>query len=245
MSPANDMPDDYPWLPGSTRSPLADLGELAVRLGSFNTYDRRGEVVWADRFDYGLALWRVDGAGTGNNVLVTSEKANVGSYALKLLAGTTGAMDAAIIRHFQVFTNPRFGVEFSILPLTTFDTLEINIWTMKAARQWNAVLTIDQGAGKVYISNEPGFLIPIATWYPHTVLHDHYSYFKLIGDFDAQKYVRLLYNDVEYDLSAYTLIETAPGETPEYTGVNLVLTGQASPQAILQVGHVIVTANEP
>ncbi|GAG01299.1 unnamed protein product, partial [marine sediment metagenome] len=71
-----DMPDDYKWLPGSTRFPLSDIGELAVRLGSLCSYDRRGEVIFIDDFGHGVNGYVLSHVGTGGKILVTGE--NVG-----------------------------------------------------------------------------------------------------------------------------------------------------------------------
>lgn len=239
-----DLPDDYPFLPGSNRFPLADLGELAARLGSIDTYDRRGEVVWQDHFVDGLVPYQVSGHGTGNAVAVSTENTNLGPKAALLTAGTTLAMDAALIRTFSVISNYRYGYELSFLPLTTFDRLELNLFHYGYDDQLNGTIIVDSVANEILVVHEPGFEILIAPWYDYTALHFHYTYIKLVGDWKTGKYVRLLVNDQEYDLSAYSLISSGPS-TPNYFGVNAVLTGQASPAAKMQIGHIIITANEP
>ena len=40
---------------------LTDLGELAVRLGSPVSFDRRGDVVMMETFEDGLDAWVTDG----------------------------------------------------------------------------------------------------------------------------------------------------------------------------------------
>ena len=47
--------------PVSTVHSIQDLGELAVRLGSIVTFDRRGNVLWLDGFDSGIGAWSKGG----------------------------------------------------------------------------------------------------------------------------------------------------------------------------------------
>jgi len=44
---------------------LHDMGELAVRLGSIVSFDRRGDVIFSDSFQNGLGKVYASGVGAG------------------------------------------------------------------------------------------------------------------------------------------------------------------------------------
>src|SRR3989304_7205960 len=111
MTLPSDMPDDYPWLVGGRRSLLLDQAELAARIGSFNVYDRRGQVIWFDHFQSGIAPWLRFEHGTGAAVLLENGLTYIGGFALKLRAGGAGAGIAGIEHFFAPAEINRWGVE--------------------------------------------------------------------------------------------------------------------------------------
>ena len=73
--------------PKSTTYKLDDHAELAVRLGSMVSYDRRGEVIWANNFAEGGRSFFCVGAGVGEETYLTCEGALSGGLCLCLKTG--------------------------------------------------------------------------------------------------------------------------------------------------------------
>lgn len=244
MSLPLDQPDNYPWMPGSERNVLADLGELAVRLGSPVTYDRRGEVVWMDDFRYGLAPWRTGVIGTGAEVSIVANETDGSPYAMKLIGGSTEGNIVAIYKDYTKETLSRVGLEFSFIALTAFDLIYLDIIAKDGVTtQWGRVrLTYSTGTW-AYIDSDsvyqdiasPGFLIEDVNAY-HRV--------KLVIDLVENEYVHLLYDDNSYSLAGYSLVSWAEVLAPRYL-MNLAMTSREGYNDIVQVGRCIITGNEP
>ena len=62
---AGETPDYGRLSAQATVFPVTDLGELAARLGSIVSHDRRGDVIWLDGFEDGLDKWQPTTSGSG------------------------------------------------------------------------------------------------------------------------------------------------------------------------------------
>jgi hypothetical protein len=243
-SQVNDMPDDYQWLPGSNRSSLADLGELAVRLGALTSYDRRGEVIWQDDMSNGLSPWYVDTVGTASVVTTTDQHTDAGPYAILLTSGTTAGDRAGIRRGLAPFNMQRLGMEVSV----QFDTLPSS-WTFVIQRYtptgyFEGMVMYNGDTYEVSILVPALGFVVLCTLPPSVSILAHYDYFKLVIDQSTGKYVRLLVNQTEYDISSYSLY-THTAVYPDIWYMSVYNHNHDGTTDTVHIGHVIITANEP
>ena len=239
-----DMPDDYPWLPSSTRYPLADLGEQAVRLGSPVTFDRRGEVVWFDVGDRGLSPYICNQYGTGAIVRPVAVYTLHGGYAIQLVAGSNGDHAAEIAKIISNLQMQRGGLEVAFHLPTYGDAFDIEVRHYTGAVSQRGVVRIDYADDKMkYLGDDDNFH-EIATIGTVATSYWIYHHSKVVVDFDANRYMRLLFDDERYDLSAYALNSVASAEQRHYW-LSVRMTGRLTYNDAAYVGHVILTGNEP
>ncbi|GAI56753.1 unnamed protein product, partial [marine sediment metagenome] len=77
---AHGQPDFGMYQIAKTIYRLADMGELAVRLGSIVTHDRRGDVIWMDNFDSGIAKWYQFASDDDGLVEWSAERSRSGGF---------------------------------------------------------------------------------------------------------------------------------------------------------------------
>jgi len=243
-TPMPDTPDYSQYMPGSTRFPMTDLGELATRLGSPDTYDRRGEVVWLDSFKYGLAPWQTSLVGVGATAKVVSTDTDISDFALRLTGGSTLGGTVAIIKYFSLQTLARAGAEFSYMVPTAFDKLYVSVRRYDGTNMHLAQVRLtcvggtwayQDAAGAYQDIDSPGVWITTANRY-HNV--------KLVADLENDEYLRLLYDNLEYPLSGIPILVAASPVDPGQAAV-FSLTPRAGFNDYVQVGRAIVTGNEP
>lgn len=241
---AYDMPDDYPWLPGSGRFPIGDLGEHAARLNSMVTYDRRGELVWMDSFSHGLSTWIQSSSGLGAAISLNTSYAFRWPYTAHLIAGTTLTKYAKLEKYFGSQIISVGGLEVCFGLDENFDYVEFRFSIEKGENAPTATIRIYLVANQITAIISEGVEINIGT-YPFSLVTTppYYNLLKLVADFDNSTYVRLLINDQQFDLSAYSLYDPGAGGLP--ISVQLNLKGTASVNASMYLAHVILTANEP
>ncbi|GAJ22875.1 unnamed protein product, partial [marine sediment metagenome] len=134
---------------------LSDMAELATRLGSIVTFDRRGDVAFLDDYESGIEKWvesHAEGTEWGT-VGLSARAAESGSFSTKLV--TKGTVDGyAQVIYTLPYWNPingRLGVEIKFtLPsnLMRFDmslfiqSWEGYIWAGVEYDSWDKVLKI-------------------------------------------------------------------------------------------------------
>lgn len=227
---------------------VSDMAELAARLGSIVTFDRRGDVAFLDDYESGIEKWEeshAEGAEWGT-VGLSAALAESGSFSTKLV--TKGAVDGyAQVVYILPYWNPingRLGVEIKFtLPsnLMRFEmplfiqSLEGWFWTGIEYDSWDNVLKIyGDGAFEDFVEVD---LERSATLF-HVV--------KFVIDINTNRYVRVLLDSIEYDASD-RVITVVPGGARPYMEIYLTAlnrVGNATSHTCF-IDDLIFTRNEP
>ena len=92
------QPDFGLYAPKNTLSSMADLGELAIRLGAISSVDRKGSAIALDDFESPLLKW-VTAATSGGSVTLGTTSVRSGSQAIKLFATNSVGAHATIRKY--------------------------------------------------------------------------------------------------------------------------------------------------
>jgi len=101
---AHGQPDYGMYTLANTIYRLTDMGELAARLGSINTYDRRGDVIFLDSFESGLTAWSPSSACTGSDLVQSAKHARSGGFSAKFVCGSDGTRQAQLAKQYSNYT---------------------------------------------------------------------------------------------------------------------------------------------
>lgn len=242
---AHGQPDFGLYAAKATVSGLADIGELAARLGSIATFDRRGDIVWFDDFEGDVDKWYQDLEGTDAAIVVSPDAARNGSFSAKLTTGDE-IDDFAMVLHYLPYpVTSRVGFEISF---TTEDNLSELIFSQRlydgdyehyARLRYLPATDVLQylDSGAVWRDLATSLDLYDATYIFHTI--------KLVIDLDTHKYIRAILDDVEYDMSALNYRHTAdPDTTPHWEQIADMITG-VNDNVSNYVDDAVVTQNEP
>jgi hypothetical protein len=97
----------------STIYRVMDLGELAVRLGSIDTFDRRGNVIFLENFEAGYLKWATSINGTGSSVSLVAGIARSGEHSCLLVGGPGVGRFADVTRSVAIPVIGKLGGEIS------------------------------------------------------------------------------------------------------------------------------------
>jgi len=239
-----DRPDWSKYLPGSERHPLEDLGELAARLNSPVTFDRRGEVIWVDDFSTGLTRWR--GAGTGGNsdVTVDADYSYWSGYSAKLYADGVVGGSAGLFRYFSPPKLGKWGFEIAIAFFSDFYWSQMSMVWDDGSDVYIGTIRLDNDSNELQYYGSDGHYHKIVDL--STLHYDYglYHLLKVVIDFENKTYERVIFNETEYDLTAHAIETAVTGNVPlKYVNINLT-SDKANPDTA-RLGAAIVTANEP
>ena len=229
---------------GAGVSPLADLGELAARLGSIDTFDRRGDTVWMDDFEDGIQKWAAESGGTGAEVTSSALRARNGGYCARLVAGSDGTRYAQLSRSVPYRVPSRVGLEYSFTLDSNIEYIELDLLWLSTTVQLRGLIRYTRADKTLHYRDSTGTLVLLASNISLSTYAWSFNTWKLVIDPDTKSYTRLIMGGVEYDLTGYRLAESA---ITGWHSINTIIfvRGNAGANGVVQVDDVIIKQNEP
>ncbi len=219
-------------------------GELAARLGSIKSFDKRGEILFMDDFEDTTLKWEVDGSGTGWAVARSNAFAKTKDYSMKLTAGNAED-NAAYMDHYHYFpVKKSIGAELSFALGSDLKIIETTLHLYSGAYYYAASCRYWPQLDKLYVEHAPSGWVEVAS---DVDLYEHDNLFhalKIVIDLDTEKWVRVMLNDVEYDVSAESIWKATNTTTP-YLFNRIQLYNNAAGNHYAYIDDVVLTQNEP
>lgn len=242
---AGETPDWGVLSAQQTVFPVTDLGELAGRLGSIVTYDRRGDVVVVDDFSAGLASWTRLQPNGDEVVDLTTQRVLTGRFAVRLVNSASSAFNAGIRRNVPGAVKSRIGLEFAFGLVTTDSRVEAELRYFDGVDEWLWSVRWNDTGDLVEVLQAGGTYATLASDVILDVGSGTFHFLKLVIDMNTKAYVRALLNRRTFDLSAYSAQDVGSS-----TSDRLQLTVRAEKpgggaQRTVYVDNVVVTQNEP
>lgn len=240
----HSAPDWFPLVKETIFPAAIDLGELAVRLKSIDTFDRGGDVIWLDDFEDGLGKWEIGGNGAGTGVALSTARSRNGAQSILLTAGSDGLLTATINHRSAFPVLSVFGFEFSfhVIELITNIILDIAIFDGTNQRQFS-IRWVESTNTLEYLDSA-GVYQTIASNIFFNRGNTLFHTLKLVFDGLNTEYVRLLQNATTHlltDIAARTL---ASAVSP-HARITITLTGTSGTNRDMYVDDTIFTQNEP
>jgi hypothetical protein len=239
-----DSPDYSKFLGSSIRFSLQDLGELAARLGSVMSYDRRGEILWFDNFAYGITGWTAVNSGTGSGVKLDAGNGLHSGYAAKLTAGSNGSRLAGIVKIFSIFETGRSAVEVCFEPTSGVEHIILRYTFTSGGLQYVAEIKIRYDNNTIEYQSSNGVYTTIVTDFDDEAVYTKLVFAKLVIDTNKKEYVRILVNHHQIDMTGIA-IPDAGAFAFIYFQARVHVVGTAGSNDPILVKQVIFTSNEP
>ena len=186
----------------ATIATVTDLGELAARLGSIVTFDRRGNVILADSFEDTLSAWSSATQGTGASVAQSNASARSKQYSARLITGDVIGDYARISLVRSSAVLGKMGIEVSFNGPSSTERWVIGLIVYTGAKQRYMQCTIDGASTTLTIIKSGGLAHPLTLPYAPYAGSKVFHTLKMVGDFSALTLSRLLLDDTSFDLSA-------------------------------------------
>jgi len=220
--------------------------ELAVRLGSISTHDRRGQIIWMDGFESGTysPRWLSGVVGATSSVGITTVRSRSGAFSLILTTGTDVGNKAYVSHRLPYPILSNLGLEVSFCceadkPVT----LDMTLYLYTGTTAWMARLRWDVTNAKVQYMSDAAAYVDLSAAAKFNL--NYFNTVKVVADFSAKKYIRAIFNDELYDLSAQGLYSFADAESPKLIVDLLFKTAGATTATPAYLTDVIVSTNEP
>ncbi|MBA7692260.1 hypothetical protein ES703_100823 [subsurface metagenome] len=138
------QPDFGQYQQKTVGATLADMGDLAVRLGSIVEYDRRGDIVLLDDFESPVLSWATTLASPLAFMRLDSTNVKSGAQALQIRTDNIASDALYAYKALSTLGTLRLGAEISFSYLTATTSVVVFIHHFDGTDQWTAVP--DEGA---------------------------------------------------------------------------------------------------
>lgn len=223
---------------------LADLGEVVARLGGIQTYDRAGDLVWFESFEDGYPNWDAQTSGTSGAVELSADRYRSRGYSVKLTPGATAAGYARINKEITILPPSRLGVEASFVLNSNQDSQELYCAWYSGSQAIEFGLVVEIATGKLAYYGSDALWHSVAQGLNIRTYSKLFHTAKVVLDVATQKYVRLLFDHLSYDLSAYSPAVAALTAASRLS-IALINRGNANGNWANYVDDIIITQNEP
>ena len=241
---AHGLPDYGANTPKVTVYGLSDMAELAVRLGSFVSYDRQGDVMCLDGFESGLRGFLTGGDGLGNSVTQDSTYSRNGAFSAKMVCGSTLGRSATLNKFLQYPVMGNLGIEFSSTMHADIETLKVSAAIYDGTNSFIARLIYNEDTSILTYLNSAGAEVPLQAG---LVLEEHPYLFhtlKYVVDYKNRKYVRAMLDERSWDMTDIPLYSTLSANPPNML-IAIGAIGKIAVNAAIHVDDFIITQNEP
>lgn len=229
------------------------LSELATRLGSPSTFDRRGTVWWYDTFNSSNFSWVKSSTANGANATLSDEYPYTGEGCAKLTHGNLADSYMEMYKLIGSVSTSRIGIEAIIHFQSSVNlaaVLAIRIIT--GTRNISAAVRVQQaGLGGLSYGNTNGNSFH-DDW-DFTQFDDTYSItspasypIKFVVDVEKEKYTRCMFGGDEIDMSSYepySVDYTNIRRIQPYIGV--VANSGVTSNITAYFDNIIITIEEP
>lgn len=236
-------PDFGQYAPTETIVGLSDLGELAARLGSVVTFDRRGNVILLDDFENGVGPWRPSSLGTNWVFAWDAQYPYSGGFCANMKTPSGAGANLYAERHFSYPVLSKLGTEVCFSYLFHCRYFDVSLILYSGAYLHHPYARWNQATSMWQIRDENQTFHDVGTSFPIYEDQRRYHTAKLVADFINEKYCHLLVDNQSIDLSAYSYYKVASSDV--ISGKLQLRLWSRETVAEAYIHHVIITQNEP
>jgi len=219
------------------------IGELAARLGSPISWDRRGQVVRMQTFADGMGGAYGVSSGTQSSVGLDPSLFLTGGYSCKLKTGIDAFRRATVGIYGDYAPADTVGFEFVFSMASQPDDIYLLADVWDGSHHHQVYARIHHASHTVQIQNSTpayedayNFTLPAL---PHL-----FGSVKFVVNLSTRKWVRLLVRGHEEDISAVSLYSTGDAMHP-YFSYQIQAEESAAVSHVIYLDRMIITTNEP
>jgi len=218
--------------------------ELAARLGSVRTHDRRGGTYYTTSFEHGLADWGKTELGGGSSVRLSPLEYRTGGYSVRCRTGAVTPAEAGIRIKLPLLAPGGIGAACAWRSPEGVERFYTRMFWYSEDTALEASLEYCQEGGVLKIGLIAGgwhILAEGLTLYPGTV---PWHIMKLVVDFDTGYYVRAIVDRYEWDISAWPCVTVALLQR-NTIAIDFVASNIVAVSRDTYIDDVVLTAGEP
>ena len=205
----------YPADPEDIWGNVNSIGnaELAARLGSINTFERRGNTVWIDDFESTSLKWTTGGSGTYRSHVLSAAYSRNGNCSMKLTAGEGIGGTVYIQKYAPLQKLGKIGLEGSFTLDSDTKEFAIAFLVHTGTRLYRAMCRYSFADKTFDYEDSPDSWVNILSDIRLTTSVITFNTMKMVIDTAKGEYLRLLCNTHSMDLSGIPIYSVEDTDT--------------------------------
>ncbi len=232
------------YRPNVPRETLFDLAELAARLGSPVTFDRRGSVMFMDGFEGTLTAWKTTNLFDFNTTLLDQSTAFRGHQCVALFAQAGAGNLTSLFKYLPLYAVNRSGLEFHWSHGTGLKHFRMRVAYFAGSNAFLGEIQIDIEDNAINYLDKNNDLQKLADVNISSPSAKQWYAVKLVVDFTELEFVRFMLNKTEYSMDGIGLRE-APAPLDPAMQALIFMTPDADDDQTVYLDDVIITSDEP
>lgn len=221
---------------------IQDLGELAARLMSPDTFIRTGNVTFIDNFDSGIEPWWVGGGPVGWAGRWCPDQHRSGGFSLELTTKAEAGAKANAYRYFPYPSKSRLGIEMHFNHNYRVKQAEFLTEIYDGENLYEAYIQLVDTRWQYWGDDHAWHdLTPTTDLMTDIMFHA----FKLVFDLTTKKFVSLIIDTTVFDLSTYKMYSVGSGLPPSFYIYYQITAMAFDEKAQAWIDDLILTQNEP
>lgn len=227
-----------------SKSIVTDMGELAARLGAPNVFDRMGNLVWFEQFEYGMGLWTLTTTGNGVTPVLVAYPYLYKPHAVKLAgtSGNTGTSSIAIKLHLPY--ESALGIEFAFNPDFRATEIEFDGYVYTGSQYLSFGVVFKLKAGTIGVGKQGGGYNTVYTDALGYVKTDSFNIVKLVMDMENGVYKRLMFGTLDIDVKDLAF-HVGTSTTRPYLTFLIRLESTADYDESAIIDNIVITLDDP
>lgn len=221
--------------------------ELAARLGSIDTFERRGNVIWMDDFEAPKLKWVSATSGAGASVALSTAESLRGIQSVKLDVGTASGGYSMIYRYLAApRSTTKVGFEFAFTTRANVSYIVFGGSIHDGVNKTFGKIVVDYSANLIkYTKSSNGGYNYIDTGLDPQLSNNTrlFHMLKFVFDYSTKEWERVFFDNEEADLTNMPMY-TAADVTKKQTYLEVELHGDEVLSTYIYVDNVVITQNE-
>lgn len=239
-----DYPDWGTYSGEFKESPVRDLGELAVRLGSPLLFTKSGQVLMIEDFSLGLGRWQLFAAGSGILPVLRSDNWLTGGFCCRLNPGGVAGGQSRITKGISGYPDSPLGVQiaFSVSSFCRI-LLYVEQWCGGVIKNYYVRLTFNAVSKIEVVGDDLAYhtvLDNISLHAGRTLFH----YLKFVWYPAAGRYAWLQLDNVIVPVIDWLPVPGIAANQWQFFAY-IQAESDGIPNCDVQIDHIVFTYNEP
>lgn len=178
---------------------VTDLQELSDRLTSPHYFDPRGRAIFIDQFEESPAKGELD--ASGGSVTKNEEYSMTGSYSCKISSGVGTASYGGFKYVVELLNPKKIGLQASISLDSEPGYIDYRLMIYDGTLKHWPIIRVDFIADEIQYYSDTQAWVKITDLTGWSGWSSQFQTLKFVIDYVNKKYLRMMHQGVEYDLS--------------------------------------------